>query len=220
MHLAILHGYLLQGTGSNVYVSNVAKAWCAQGHAVTVICQDRDAGGLPFVDEFVAPGDRVPEKAPGSGRMRVIVPAINDLLPVYVMDRYDGFDVKTIPEMTAGEIDAHIGMTAAAMRVVVAQGVDRVLANHVMMGPVIAKRALDGTDVPYDVKIHGSAIEFTLVPNPRLMPMAVEGLSSSQKIFVGSEYVRHRVLEVFNNGGNLDLGSKAIIDRDDDVTRL
>jgi glycosyltransferase involved in cell wall biosynthesis len=199
VHLVLLHGYLLQGTGSNVYVSNVAKAWCAQGHAVTVICQDRDAGGLHFVDEFVGPNDPVPEKATGSSRVRVIVPAINDLLPVYVMDRYDGFDVKTIPEMTAGEIDTHIGMTAAALRAVVAQGVDRVLANHVMMGPVIAKRALEGTDVPYDVKIHGSAIEYTLVPNPRLMPLAVEGLGSAQKIFVGSEHVRDRVWAVFDS---------------------
>ena len=208
VHLTLLHGYLLQGTGSNVYVANVAKAWCAQGHAVSVICQDHDAGRLPFVDDFVGPGDPMPEKAPGSGRMRVIVPAIDDLLPVYVMDRYDGFDVKTIPEMTTEEIDTHVGMTATALRAVVAQGVDRVLANHVMMGPVIAKRALDGTDVPYDVKIHGSAIEYTLVPNPRLMPVAVEGLGGAQKIFVGSEYVRDRVLAVFESEPALRLGDR------------
>ena len=130
MHLALLHGYLLHGTGSNVYVANVAKAWRAQGHAVTVVCQDRDAGRLPFVDEFVGPADAVPEKAPASGRMRVIVPDINDLLPVYVMDRYDGFDVKTIPEMTTQEMDTHIRLTAAALQAVAAQGVDRVLTNH------------------------------------------------------------------------------------------
>jgi len=199
MHLVLLHGYLLQGTGSNVYVANIAKAWCALGHAVTVICQDRAAGGLPFVDEFVGPGDRVKKEAPHPGRMRVVVPDINDLLPVYVMDRYDGFDVKTIPEMTADEIDTHIDMTAAALRAVAAQGVDRVLANHVMLGPVIASRALDGTEIPYDVKIHGSAIEYTLVPNPRFMPVAVEGLGGAQKIFVGSAYVRDRVLEVFES---------------------
>ena len=205
MHLALLHGYLLQGTGSNVYVANIAKAWRAQGHAVTVICQDREAGELPFVDEFVGPGDPVPETAPEAGRLRVIVPAIHDLLPVYVMDRYDGFDVKTIPEMTAEEIDTHIGMTADVLRAVAAHGVDRVLANHVLMGPVIAKRGLDGSDVPYDVKIHGSAIEYTLVPNPRLMPVAVEGLGGAQKVFVGSEYVRDRVLAVFDSEPALQL---------------
>ena len=205
MHLALLHGYLLQGTGSNVYVANVAKAWCALGHAVTVVCQDHGAGGLPFVDEFVGPGDLVPKQAPGPGRLRVIVPDIHGLLPVYVMDRYDGFDVKTIPEMTAEEIDAHIDMTAAALRAVSAQSVDWVLANHALLGPVIAKRALEGTDTRYGVKIHGSAIEYTLVPYPRLMPLAVEGLARAQKVFVGSAYVRDRVLEVFDSDPELRL---------------
>jgi len=27
MHLILLHGYLLQETGSNIYVANIAKAW-------------------------------------------------------------------------------------------------------------------------------------------------------------------------------------------------
>ena len=55
MQLIILHGYLLQGTGSNIYVANIAKAWRKQGHAVTVVCQDRTAEALPFVEEFIEP---------------------------------------------------------------------------------------------------------------------------------------------------------------------
>ena len=56
MHLILLHGYLLQGTGSNIYVASVAQAWRALGCAVTVICQERRAASLPFVDEVVLPG--------------------------------------------------------------------------------------------------------------------------------------------------------------------
>jgi len=40
----LLHGYLLQGTGSNIYVANIAKAWQNQGHGVSVVCQDRKIG--------------------------------------------------------------------------------------------------------------------------------------------------------------------------------
>ena len=137
-HQVLLHGYLLQGTGSNIYVANIAKAWRAQGHAVTVLCQDRQAHRLPFVDEYVGHDEAIPATAPPPGHLRVVVPPIDDLLPVYVADDYEGYDVKTIPEMTEAEIEAHIAMTAEALRQVVAQGVDGVLANHALFGPVIA----------------------------------------------------------------------------------
>ena len=97
MQLIILHGYLLQGTGSNIYVVNIAKAWRKQGHAVTVVCQDRTAEALPFVEEFIGPQQPLPHTPPRPGTIRVVTPDINGLLPVYVFDRYDGFEVKAIP---------------------------------------------------------------------------------------------------------------------------
>ena len=197
MHLVLLHGYLLQGTGSNVYVANIAKAWRDQGHAVTVVCQERQAAHLPFVKEYVGPQEPLPENPPASGTIRVVVPHINDLLPVYVFDRYEGYTVKTIPQMTVQEMEDHLAMTAAVLRQVALQGAARVLANHAMFGPVIAKRALDGTNVPYDVKIHGSAVEYTLVPNPHLMPYALEGLAGADQIIVGTRHMKNRFVEVF-----------------------
>ena len=76
MHLVLLHGYLLTGTGSNIYVANVARAWAAQGHAVTVVCQEPGAAPLPFVNEAFLPGDELPQEAPAEGRLRVVVPDI------------------------------------------------------------------------------------------------------------------------------------------------
>lgn len=197
MHLILLHGYLLQGTGSNIYVANVAKAWQGQGHAVTVVCQDYKAKSLTFVDHYIGPGEKIPSDPPEPGSLRVIVPDINRLLPVYVFDHYEGFRVKTIPEMTADECETHIEMTAAVLRKVAMQEGSHVLANHALFGPVIARRALTDTGIPYDVKIHGSAVEYTLVPHPEWMPYAVEGLHGARHIFVGTRYVKNRTLEVF-----------------------
>ena len=42
------------------------------------------------------------------------------------------------------------------------------------MGPLILARALGG-EVPYAVKIHGSALEYTVKPHPRFMPFAPRG---------------------------------------------
>lgn len=197
MHLILLHGYLLQGTGSNIYVANIAKTWRAQGHAVTVVCQDPEAGSLPFVDQYVGPGKSLPPDPPEPGRIRVVVPDIKGLLPVYVFDRYEGYQVKTIPEMTDNECETHIEMTGRVLRKVAEQGASHILANHALFGPVIAGRALAGTGVPYDVKIHGSAVEYTLVPHPELMHYAVEGLKDARRIFVGTRYVKRRTLDVF-----------------------
>jgi len=198
MHVVILHGYLLQGTGSNIYVANVAKSWKEQGYAVTVVCQDPDAASLPFVDEFIGEKESLPENAPQEGKLRVVIPDIKRLLPVYVYDKYEGYTVKTIPEMSEGEIEQHIEMTAKVLRKVCLQDAGRLLANHVLLGPVIARRALEGLNVPYNVKIHGSAVEYTLVPNPGLMKYALEGLQEAHKIFVGTRYVKGRVEQVFS----------------------
>jgi len=37
-------------------------------------------------------------------------------------------------------------------------------ANHLVMGPVIVARGLEGR-APYAVKVHGSALEYTVRPN-------------------------------------------------------
>jgi hypothetical protein len=50
------------------------------------------------VQEFIGTHDKRPDEPPKPGTIRVFVPEINNLLPVYVFDRYDGFDVKIIPE--------------------------------------------------------------------------------------------------------------------------
>ncbi len=202
MHLVILHGYILQGTGSNIYVANIAKAWKKLKHQVTVVCQDLEAEKLPFVDEYIPPDSEIPDTPPAPGTIRVITPNINNILPVYVMDEYKGFTVKTVFSMTEREIEDHIALTAGALHKIIAQGIDKVFANHAIFSPIIAKRGLTGTDIQYDIKIHGSAIEYALVLYPHLVKYAVEGISSSTNIFAGTQYVKDRVLEVFKKEKN------------------
>lgn len=51
-HIIVVHGFLLSGTGSNIYSCNLASQWKKQGYAITVYCQDPDAGGYDWVDEY------------------------------------------------------------------------------------------------------------------------------------------------------------------------
>ncbi|XP_078349549.1 uncharacterized protein LOC144634471 [Oculina patagonica] len=197
MHLVLVHGYLLGGTGSNVYTANIAKSWKRQGHAVTVLCQDPFADRLDFVDEYIVGNDKIPSSAPKAGTIRVVVPDINGLLLVYWYDQYEGYEVKTMVNCTLDEIEANIKGTADALKKVIAQGVDRILANHAILSPVITKRATEGTGIPYDVKIHGSSIIFCVKNRHELRRYALEGIKNCRKLIVGAKYMASFVQETF-----------------------
>jgi glycosyltransferase involved in cell wall biosynthesis len=164
MRVLIFHGYMLRGTGSNIYNVNLAPALARLGHEVHLLCQDREV------------------KIPG---VQIHNPDIGGLLPVYVKDPYEGFEVKTFPELTEEELARYIEANVAAVREVAAEvgGIDLALANHEVMGPAILARA----DVaPYAVKVHGSALEYTVKPFPRFLPYAYEGMDAAAGILVGS----------------------------------
>ena len=92
MRVLIFHGYLLRGTGSNVYNANVAQALARLGHEVHLLCQDLEAASLPWVDavggweggEFRV--KETPGTSPGPGSITAYLPDIGAILPVYVAD--------------------------------------------------------------------------------------------------------------------------------------
>lgn len=197
MHLVLVHGYLLGGTGSNVYTSNIAKSWRKQGHAVTIICQDPFAERHDFVDEFILGTEKIPAVAPAPGKIRVIVPDIDGLLLVYWYDTYERYEVKTMVNCSLEEIEANIKLTADGLKKVIAQGVDRILANHAILSPVISRRATEGTGVPYDVKIHGSSLIFSVKNRKELRGYALEGIKHCRRLIVGARYMAEFVKETF-----------------------
>jgi glycosyltransferase involved in cell wall biosynthesis len=196
VRILVFHGYLLGGTGSNVYNARLAAAFVAQGHEVHLLCQDRNPASQPFVDA-VADWDegqlcisRVREHGAGAtGSCTVYRPDIGDLLPVYVADRYDGIAARTFAECSDAQIASYVDANVAAVgELVELVTPDVALANHLVMGPAILARALGGR-VPYAVKVHGSALEYTVKPDPqRFLPFAREGLARAGGVLVGSHH--------------------------------
>jgi glycosyltransferase involved in cell wall biosynthesis len=166
MRILVFHGYMLRGTGSNIYNANLARALAKLGHEVHLLCQDRET------------------RIEG---VEIHHPDIHGLLPVYVKDPYEGFEVKAFPELSEGELQRYIEANVAAVRELAerAGGIDFALANHLVMGPAILARA----DIaPFAAKIHGSALEYTVKPNPRFLPYAREGMEAAQGVLVGSRH--------------------------------
>ncbi|MEJ7784024.1 MAG: glycosyltransferase family 4 protein [Solirubrobacteraceae bacterium] len=171
MRFLIFHGYLLRGTGSNVYNARLAVALARLGHEVHVVCQDRD----PAAAGVDVPG------------VTLHNPDIGRILPVFVHDHYDGFEAKRFLDCTDDEIAHYLHANVAAVRAVAAAvEPEAALANHAVMGPVILARAFEG-HVPYAVKIHGSALEYVVKADPdRFGPFAREGLEAASGVLVGS----------------------------------
>ena len=95
MKVLIFHGYLLRGTGSNVYNAEPRRARSpSSATRSTCVCQDREAPDL-------APPD-------AAGSVTIHNPDIGGLLPVFVHDTYEGFEVKTFAELTDAELDRYL----------------------------------------------------------------------------------------------------------------
>lgn len=182
MRILIFHGYLLRGTGSNIYNAELARSLVDLGHEVHLFCQEQRAAEYDFVDAVGRwqDGKLEVERLREPVRCTVYLPDIGRTLPLYVADHYAGFDARPYPLLTDAEIERYISANVGAVRdVVAAVRPDVALANHVVMGPVILARALGGT-IPYAVKIHGSALEYTVRPHAgRFVRYAREGLALS-----------------------------------------
>ncbi len=79
----------------------------ALGHEVHLLCQDRDARALPWVDAVGAweDGELRVETLREPVRCTVYTPPIGRVLPVYVADRYEGFDAKPFQDLTDDELE-------------------------------------------------------------------------------------------------------------------
>ena len=197
IRVLIFHGYLLGGTGSNVYNASLAAAMRRMGHDVHLVCEDRQADRLDFVD---AVGDwdsgelRLRETGipPADGSVTVYTPDIGGLLPVFVRDRYTGFEVKEFQELTDAELANYIDTNVAAVREVAerAGGMDAALANHIVTAPVILHRA----GLQFALAVHGSDLSYTVLPNlERFGPLALEGARAAAGILVGSGHIAERL---------------------------
>jgi glycosyltransferase involved in cell wall biosynthesis len=172
MRILLWHGYLLGGTGSNVYTRALAREWGRAGHDVTVFSQDPDPGQYDL------------------GGATVVRPDIGGLLPVFVLDRYEGLDARLLPELTAAERERYVEANAAALREHLPA--DLVFANHVLLGGPVGA----ASGARYAVKAHGSELEYSMRGNEELSAWGRESLARAEAVFVGSEHIRDVLEEV------------------------
>lgn len=200
MRILIHHGYLLRGTGSNIYNAEIARALLAAGHDVDIVCQERRGEELEWVDAIGHWDDggrlSVQElgriRDPGRGACTLYRPPIAGLLPVYVQDDYEGFDARTFDRLDDEELAFHIARNVMAVDEVISRArPDFGLANHMIISPFVLAKAFAG-EIPFVAKIHGSAMEYIVRRHPRFLPYAIEGVGAARAVLVGSRHIAER----------------------------
>jgi glycosyltransferase involved in cell wall biosynthesis len=170
VRILLWHGYLLGGTGSNVYTHALAREWGRAGHEVLVFCQD------PHPERFDLEG------------AEVVRPEIGGLLPVFVLDRYEGVEAKLLQDFTVAERERYVELNGSALREHLPA--DLVFANHVLLGAPVGV----ASGARFAVKAHGSELEYSMRGNEDLSAWGRETLAQAETVYVGSAHIRE-VLE-------------------------
>ncbi|HXF72123.1 MAG TPA: glycosyltransferase, partial [Actinomycetota bacterium] len=199
MRVCLWHGWLLAGSGSNVYTARVAEELRRRGHDVLLLCQEPHPERFAFVDAWgvVGPeGARLDAGRPGArrgaGRVVLLRPAIGRLLPVFVRDEYEGFEVRRFVELRDGELGAYLERNALALRAAQRwHGSEIVIAGHAIPGPAVARRALGPGR--YLAKTHGSDVLYAIEPDARYRDLAAEGLEGATAVVGSSRYALERL---------------------------
>jgi glycosyltransferase involved in cell wall biosynthesis len=156
-----------------VYTRALAREWSNAGHEVTVVCQERH-----------------PERYDVGGA-RIVVPELpNGVLPVFVLDRYEGLDAQRLQDVDPLELERYVDANAAVLRELLPA--DLVFANHVLLGGPVAKE----TGIRYAVKAHGSELEYSMRGRMDLERWGAEALADAAAVFVGSAHIRAVLEEV------------------------
>jgi glycosyltransferase involved in cell wall biosynthesis len=170
MRILLWHGYLLGGTGSNVYTRALAREWSRAGHDVVVLCQE------PHPERY------------DLGGAKVFRPNIGGVLPVFVLDRYEGVEAKLLQDLTSDERARYVALNATAL--CAQMPADLVFANHVLLGAAVGY----ASGLPFAVKAHGSELEYSMRGNEELSTWGRHCLERAEAVFVGSAHIR-QVLE-------------------------
>src|SRR5207249_3898165 len=175
MRILLWHGYLLGGTGSNVYTRALVHEWSRAGHEVVVFSQEPHAEAYDL------------------GGAEAVRPEIGGVLPVFVVDRYEGLEARRLQELTREEWERYVAANAAALRERLPA--DLVFANHVLPGGAVAYEVGER----YAVKVHGSELEYAMRENEELVGWGRKVLAGAEAVFVGSAHIREMLDDIVDH---------------------
>jgi glycosyltransferase involved in cell wall biosynthesis len=210
--ICILHGYLLEGSGSNLWTRLIIQSLCRQGEIVHLFCQENHPELYDFIGEvyyYQADGSieaGLQRQTPYAGQCIMHKPYIGHILPVYVWDRYEEFsDVQPMIRLSDEQIEYYLENNVRVLKKIIKEyGVTVLHANHAVLMSVVARRVADELSVPFAIMPHGSALEYAVKKDKRFFDLAFEAFSKAGLVFVIGKEIRRRVNTIFSMIKDLD----------------
>ena len=204
--ICILHGYLLDGSGSNLWSRSILEAMCRQGYEVHIMCQENHPNLYPFIKKALSYDldgkvrTLFEREIPYKGGCILHQPKLSGILPVYVWDKYEEYsDVRPMVEMTDAELDIYLQRNIEVLSQIVEQYDIRVVhANHLVLMSVVAAAVYESHKIPYTIMPHGSALEYAVKKDRRFLMYAQRALAKARLVFVNGEEIQERVEKTFS----------------------
>lgn len=203
--ICVLHAWLLEGSGSNLWTRSVIAGLCRVGETVHLVCQENHPERYDFIATAIRhlpTGETettLERETPYPGKCVLHQPVLGETLPVFVADKYEEFS-RVVPmiELPDDEIESYIALNQRVVTGIVRErGITAIHANHAVLMPVVARRVSRETGVPYAVMPHGSDIEYAVKKDPRFAAYAKSGLEDARRIFAIGAEMRTRLHDVF-----------------------
>jgi glycosyltransferase involved in cell wall biosynthesis len=166
MKVLIVHGYFLSGTGSNLFVNMLAKQFAKENHHVHVMCQEK----INYYEKH----DNVCIKKPD----------IKGVLPVYVYDKYPGYDSVLMCKASNDIISRYINLNATFLDNLLSENdYDLIISNHLVLQPQyvnIALRKHYKNNIKHLNVVHGSDLHFAISKNKNIFKLGLDALLENE----------------------------------------
>ena len=191
----MVHGYLLSGTGSNLYVRNVVKSMCEAGQDVDLVCQEFTPQDYDFIAKcYKAQDDQYhvafERETPYPGTCEIYIPDIENELLVYVHDRYHDLHVQEMRNATEEEIQAYIERNARTIRHICENhDIAQIYSNHLVLQPQYVAKGIEdaGATIPHIIIAHGSDLVYAVSQSAFLDRLSRTTLSSCAELVAVSQ---------------------------------
>jgi len=186
MRVLLINHFPLTGSGSGVYVANVARELVELGHQAAVLCPDSsltEAGAQPFpVEVITCAGPDRPTGAPA--------PDLSFPFPCFTTHPRSN---RTFYALSETEIAEYVAVLETRSRQAAERlGAQALHAQHLWVAAAVARR----TGRPYVVTSHGTDL-LGYRADPRYRPFAHEGAEGASRIIAVSKATAREVALTF-----------------------
>jgi len=210
--IGFLHGYHLEGSGSNLWTQYMVRAFCHRGLDVHLVCQENHPQKFDFITEALVYDHTGPKitmakrSSPYPGKCILHRIEFEDFIPVYVGD-FKGHSSPYISmiNLSDEELKKFLDFNQKVFNLIFKTNPVQVIhANHLVLMPQLAQGVKKSLGTPFVMVAHGSALEYTVKKDPRFCKMAKESMEEAEIIFNLSHEMKGRLKETFPTLGDLD----------------